>query len=403
MYNNIKTRHRGMSRGSSTSRRSGRGGFGGGRKNSAGVNPTVYVNKAAELTEEAPYQAAHRFSDFGLNQLLLERLAARGYQTPTPIQDEAIPVALTGRDVIGIAETGTGKTAAFLLPLLNKVCQNPRERVLIIAPTRELAVQIDDELRLFSAGLPIRSAICIGGMGFGAQLKALARSPQFIIGTPGRLKDHLRQRTLRLNDVANLVLDEADRMVEMGFIEDIRSLISELPTERQSLFFSATVMPEVRGLIDSFMRSPATISVKKRDTAANVDQDVIHYAGAFQKLTLLCDLLAKEEFSRVLIFGRTKRGVEKLSESLAERGFKSISIHGNKNQSQRQRALQDFKDGRVHILVATDVAARGLDIPDVSHVINFDTPENYADYIHRIGRTGRANKKGHALTFVSQL
>lgn len=373
---------------------------GSGGKRQGYINPNVYVNKSVDQPIEAAYAPIHQFTDFALAPAILERVTRRGYVTPTPIQDQAIPVALEGHDVIGIAETGTGKTAAFLLPILTKAVVDRAEKALIIVPTRELAVQIEEELRAFTAGLPIFSALCIGGGSMFSQLKALERRPQFIIGTPGRLKDHLNRGSLRLNDVQNLVVDEADRLVEMGFITDTRFIIARLPQERQSFFFSATIGPEIRHLIDQFMRNPQTISVKKRDTAATVDQDVVRYTDPFHKLTLLHELLIREEFKKVLIFGRTKHGVQKLADILAERGFSAVAIHGNKNQAQRQRALQDFKQDRAQIMVATDVAARGLDIPDVTHVINYEAPENYADYIHRIGRTGRANKKGSALTFV---
>lgn len=397
MYNNGKTRF--SRRPGSLGRRSGGGGNRGGKRSSF-INPDLYVNKATEQVAEAPYQATHQFSDFALAPQILERITRRGYVTPTPIQDESIPVALQGNDVIGIAETGTGKTAAFLLPILTKVVAARHERTLIIVPTRELAVQIEEELRAFAAGLPIFSALLIGGGSMHTQLRALERRPQFIIGTPGRLKDHVNRGSLRLHDVTNLVVDEADRLVEMGFITDTRFLISKLPKERQSFFFSATLGPEIRHLVNEFMHNPQTISVKKRDTSANVDQDVIRFTDPFHKLTLLHELLIREEFRKVLIFGRTKHGVQKLADILSERGFSAVAIHGNKNQGQRQRALQDFKQDRAQIMVATDVAARGLDIPDVTHVINYEAPENYADYIHRIGRTGRANKKGQALTFI---
>jgi len=398
MYNNIKTRHRGFS---------GRSGFANrprrfsAAKTSRGINPDLYVNKAVDQPIEVAYASTHRFSDFSLNSQLVDRIGHRGYMSPTPIQDQAIPLIMEGKDVIGIADTGSGKTAAFLLPLLHKLQADRNQKVLIIVPTRELAVQIEDEFKAFAQGLGLYSALCIGGNGFGNQVRALQRRPQCIIGTPGRLKDHLTRHTLSLGGVANLVVDEADHMVELGFIKDVRFLISQLPSNRQSLFFSATIMPEVRGLIDSFMNNPQTVSVKKRDTSANVDQDVIRFTNSFEKLTLLHDLLIHPESKKVLIFGRTKHGVEKLHLTLTERGFGSVSIHGNKNQAQRQRALNDFKENRAQVLVATDVAARGLDIPNVTHVINYDAPENYADYIHRIGRTGRADKKGKALTFVS--
>jgi len=396
MYNHLRSRPRGFG-----ARRS----FGANRRsvgNQKNINPTLFVNKAVDLTVQIPETITHRFSDFAFDQRLLQRVQDRGYLIPTPIQDKTIPLIMRGRDVIGIADTGTGKTAAFVLPLIHKFLQDRSQKVLIIVPTRELAVQIDEELKTFAQGLQIFSALCIGGCGYGSQINALRRRPQFIIGTPGRLKDHLSQRTLRLDDVNNLVLDEADRMVEMGFINDVTALIDQLPKSRQSLFFSATITPEVQQLIAAFTANPEAISVKNRETSQNVDQDVVHYAGPMQKLEILHDLLIKDEFKKVLIFGRTKHGVEKLNKVLVERGFKALPIHGNKSQSQRQRSLNDFKDNRAQILVATDVAARGLDIPNVTHVINYDVPENYSEYIHRIGRTGRADKKGQALTFVEK-
>ncbi len=398
MYNNIKTRQSRFSHGSRSGGRS-RGNFGG--KKTSSVNPNLYVNRAKDQIAHEEVIIKHKFTDFGLDQQIVDRVLRRGYETPTTVQDQAIPLAMAGRDVIGSADTGSGKTAAFVLPLLHKMVRDRNQKALIIVPTRELAVQIDDEIRLFSAGLGINTATIIGGAGFGNQLRMLQRRPQFVIGTPGRLKDHLNRKTLRIGDFSNLVLDEADRMVEMGFIDDIRTIVSMLPAHRQSLFFSATIMPEVRGLINSFMKDPASVSVKTRDTSENVDQDVVKFTDAYSKFTSLNDMLADEAFKKVLIFGRTKHGVEKLNDALLERGFKTVSIHGNKSQPQRQRALQDFKQDRATIMIATDVAARGLDIPNVSHVINYDAPDSYQDYIHRIGRTGRANNKGIALTFVS--
>jgi superfamily II DNA/RNA helicase len=380
-----------------------RGSFGGRTRRGApksNVDHNLYINKAVDFECQEAETIKHRFNDFSLSQIIVQQVDRRGFTVPTPIQDKAIPEIMAGRDVIGIADTGTGKTAAFLLPLLHKFNRDNSQRALIMVPTRELAVQICDELKEFTHGIPVRFALCIGGSGFGAQLNSLRNRPQFIIGTPGRLNDHLKRRTLYLGDVNNLIVDEADRMVEMGFIDDVRKLIKEMPLDRQSLFFSATITGQVQGLISTFAKNPVTISIKKRDTSQNVEQDIIHYTDQFHRMKLLHDLLSQEEFNKVLIFGRTKHGVEKLSIALNERGFNAVSIHGNKNQNQRQRSLEDFKHDRAKILVATDVAARGLDIPDVSHVINFDAPEHYADYIHRIGRTGRANKKGCALTFV---
>lgn len=364
------------------------------------IDETKFINRAEAPTETVIYQPKHRFSDFPLLSQLKINVAAKGYVTPTPIQDQAIPHLLAGRDLIGIANTGTGKTAAFLLPLIDKVSRDSRNRALIVAPTRELAVQINTELIAFTRGTGLLSALCIGGAGMHDQIRSLRRFPHFIIGTPGRLLDHVRQRNLNLSQVNNLVLDEADRMVDMGFIVDVRQLISLLPEARQSLFFSATISPQIDSLIKSFMNDPVTVSVKTGETAATIDQDIIRFRNKYEKIELLHEHLRQEGFDKVLIFCRTKRNVERLVTELEERGFKVTAIHGNKSQPQRQRALEDFKHGRSSILVATDVAARGLDIADISHVINFDAPENYDDYVHRIGRTGRAGQQGKALTFV---
>ncbi|KKU44073.1 MAG: ATP-dependent RNA helicase [Berkelbacteria bacterium GW2011_GWA2_46_7] len=396
MYNNTRTSRR-PSLGRSRTHRFG-------RRNSnpgtSGVHPSRYINKSVDLPIELPYAPTHSFDDFGLSNQIVERVIRRGYTTPTPIQDQAIPIVMAGDDVIGLADTGTGKTAVFLLPLIHRMLADRSQKALIIVPTRELAVQIDEELKEFAYGLPIYSAVCIGGNGYGHQDRSLQRRPQFVIGTPGRLKDHFERRTLHLSDVQNLVIDEADRLVDMGFIKDIRMLVGKLPLNRQTLFFSATMAPEVKDMVHSFLQSPQTISVKKRETSVNVDQDVIHFTDNFHKMTLLRELLGRDECKKVLIFGKTKHGVERLCDALIERGFSATSIHGNKSQSQRQRSLNEFKDNKTQILVATDVAARGLDIPNVTHVINFDLPQSYGDYIHRIGRTGRADQKGKALTFV---
>lgn len=393
MYGNVKSRRGGF--------RQGRSFNGSNRRSKSTIHSSQFINKAVEEIDQLPEVTRHQtFRDFSLDARILAAVERRGYQKPTPIQDAAIPLVIAGRDVIGVAETGTGKTAAFLLPILHHFLTGSNGCAFIVVPTRELAVQIEEELRSFARNFPVRSALCIGGAGFGSQLNALSRRPNFIIGTPGRLKDHLQRRTLPVNQVSHLVLDEADRMVEMGFIDDVRTLISALPTRRQSLFFSATITDEVRGLIAAFTENPEKVSVKRRETSQNVDQDVIRFTDQFHKLTLLHDLLVQQEVEKVLVFGRTKHGVEKLCNTLVERGFKAVSIHGNKTQTQRQRSLRDFKENRAQVLVATDVAARGLDIPNVTHVINYDAPENFADYVHRIGRTGRANNKGKAYTFV---
>ncbi len=358
------------------------------------------MNKAVIVEEQKPYIPTHQFSDFSIEESLKKNIAAKGYKIPTAIQDSAIPEVLRGRDVIGIANTGEGKTAAFLVPLINKMIKHPNQKVLVVVPTRELALQIDEEFMGFSRGLGIYSVLLVGGASIGMQVERLRRRVRMVIGTPGRIKDLIERGELRLEDFSNLVLDEADRMLDMGFINDIKFLIAKLPRERHTLFFSATFSREIEQLANSLLRDPLKISVKKHDTARNVEQDIVRVSSRDDKFATLCTLLKKPGFGKVLVFGRTKHGVEKLGISLNREGFKAASIHGNKSQPQRQHALKAFKDEKVQILVATDVAARGLDIPNVTHVINYELPQSYDDYVHRIGRTGRAGKGGTALTFV---
>jgi len=364
------------------------------------INPARFVNKAIITEKVEHFKPEHAFVDFKIEPKLKQAIVARGYDLPTPIQDRTIPHILQGVDVVGVANTGTGKTGAFLIPLINKVILNDKEQVLIIIPTRELAIQIDDELKALTKGMKIFSVVCVGGMSIGPQLRALRYRNNFIIGTPGRLKDLIERKMIRLAEFNTVVLDEADRMLDMGFVHDMRTVMAGMPKSRHTLFFSATIAGEVEKLIKEFLKEPVQISVKTRDTAQNVDQDVVRVRPGDNKLDLLHDLLNQKEFSKVLIFGRTKHGVEKLSKVLAAKGFKAESIHGNKNHSKRQQALGLFKKSHIQILVATDVAARGLDIPDVSHVINYDIPATHDDYVHRIGRTGRGDKKGRALTFI---
>lgn len=350
--------------------------------------------------DETPIHVTHTFADFGLHTTLLTNIKEKGYTTPTPIQDRAIPAIMSGSDVIGTAQTGTGKTAAFLLPLLHKIALDRNQRALIIAPTRELAYQIHMELRELSRGLSIRSAMLIGGANEWRQKNDLKLDPHVVVATPGRLKDFIQSRHIRLSGFRNVVLDEADRMVDIGFINDIKYFISLLPTDRLSLFFSATISGRVNEVLTAFVKNPVTVSVKTADAATTIRQDVVHVPSKDAKVEMLHDLLLKKEFEKVLIFGRTKWGVQRLSDELVRRGFQCEAIHGNKRQNQRQRTLDQFINNRIQILLATDVASRGLDIPDVTHVINYDLPETMEDYIHRIGRTGRANKSGIALTFV---
>lgn len=372
------------------------------KRQGAYINPEKFVNKAVAVAEEEIYVPKHKFVDFDLSDALKRNIIVKGYEFPTPIQDQSIPAVLEGKDLIGLANTGTGKTAAFLLPIINHLlAKGGRGQALIMAPTRELAVQIDEEFRAFARGLNLYSAICVGGANMQRQIQTLARHPQVVIGTPGRLKDLVQQRALKLGATNILVLDEADRMLDMGFIKDIQFLIDQLPKQRQSLCFSATITPPIERLINTMLVNPITVSVRTTETSDHVEQDVVRTQSKAEKFPVLVDMLKKPDFDKVLIFGETKWGVQKLADSLTKQGLRAEAIHGNKSQPQRQRALQAFKKNQVQFLVATDVAARGLDIPNVSHVINYDQPNTYEDYIHRIGRTGRAGNRGHALTFVS--
>ena len=363
------------------------------------IRAVEIINSAKSNTPKEVYAPKNGFSDFELEQQLKDNISAKNYSVPTPIQDQTIDHIINGRDVIGIANTGTGKTAAFLIPLINKVFLKKTEKVLIVAPTRELALQIREELRDFSKGLGIRSVLCIGGMSLWMQKNELKQNINFVIGTPGRIKDLIGERSLSLSSFHSVVLDEADRMVDIGFINDIKYFISLLPQNRQSLFFSATISGKVKEILNAFVKNPVTISVEKQATAENIEQKVIKI-GKHEKIDKLHDLLSQKEFEKVLVFGRTKWGMQKLTEELIRRGIRAAVIHGNKSQGQRQKALEQFKSNQISVLLATDVASRGLDIPNVSHVINFDMPASYDDYIHRIGRTGRAGKRGIALTFV---
>lgn len=357
-----------------------------------------FIKKAAPVSEQT-YTATNAFSDFDLHLSLHQSITSRGFSAPTAIQDQAIQHALEGRDVVGVANTGTGKTAAFLIPLINKLLNNPSQHVLITAPTRELALQIQNEFRQFTKGMKLYSALCIGGTPIYRQIKELDRNPHVIIGTPGRLKDLIERRKLRLEKCHSIVLDEVDRMVDMGFINDIKSILSNLPADRQSLFLTATIPRSVETIMHSFLTDPITVTVKTGETANNVEQDVVRVANG-NKDEKLHALLKEDRFEKILIFGETKRGVERLSKNLNEQGIRSVSIHGNKTQSQRQKALSQFRESSAWVMVATDVAARGLDIKDITHVINYDQPQTYDDYIHRIGRAGRADSPGMALTFV---
>ena len=370
-------------------------------QNYFGSDINLFIKKASgDGNEELTYIPHNTFADFQISTPLKANILNKGYSEPTPIQDQAIEPILQGRDLIGLANTGTGKTAAFLIPIIDRIFKDRQKKALIIAPTRELAIQINEELRSFTEGMRIYSALIIGGTNADRQIWNLRRNPHFVIGTPGRIKDLIQRRNLYLEDYSIFVLDEVDMMVDIGFIDDIKYFVSLLPVERQSLFFSATIPTKASELLRAFVNEPVTVSVKKQDTSENVDQDVIKVISREKKVDQLHDVLIKGGFEKVLVFGQTKHSIDRLHKELLFRGFKAGAIHGNKSQGARKRVLESFKQNEIQILLATDVASRGLDIPDVTHVINYELPESYDDYIHRIGRTGRANKKGVALTFI---
>ncbi len=363
------------------------------------IHPSKFV-KAAKPSVEQKYIAKHKFDDFKVDPLLHKNIVKKGFVIPSPIQDQSIPVGLEGHDVIGIANTGTGKTVAFAIPVLQRLLTNRSSRVLIMAPTRELAGQILDEIKTLCIGSGLHTALLIGGAKMGPQLRELAHNPQIVVGTPGRIKDHSEKKKLQLQKFDTVVLDEVDRMLDMGFVNDMRTILGKMKSERQSFFFSATMDDKVRTLIKEFSKDPKMISVKTGVTSDNVEQSIVQYKSNNEKIDLLHDILVNNRKGKMLIFDETKRGVNRLTKDLCARGFQADAIHGNKSQGQRQRALNKFKNNHVTILVATDVAARGIDVVDITHVINYETPQSYTDYVHRIGRAGRAGRTGHAMTFV---
>ena len=344
------------------------------------------------------------FPGLGIAEPILRALLAEGYSQPTPIQQQAMPVVLSGKDTLGLAQTGTGKTAAFALPLLQLLStghENRRPnmaRALILAPTRELAAQIGESLRVYGRFLHLRNAVIVGGVSQQAQMKALNAGVDILVATPGRLLDLEKQGCVRLDAVCHLVLDEADRMLDMGFIRDIRRIVGKLPPIRQSVMFSATMPPDVETLARSILREPVRIDISPpKRTADNIEQRVFHVAAG-DKRALLSSLLECQTMQRVLVFTRTKRGADRVARHLGSGGFKAEVIHGDKTQSARQRALERFRSGHANVLVATDIAARGIDVDDVTHVINFELPNEPESYVHRIGRTARAGANGIAIS-----
>jgi ATP-dependent RNA helicase RhlE len=377
-----------------------RGGNRGGKRRGEYIDPQRFIRPATiQLQEE--YVSKHRFIDFALDPILQANLMAKGFEVPSPIQDQTIALGLEGKDIIGIASTGTGKTAAFVLPIMQALISRQQTKSLIIAPTRELAQQIEQECRILGKGTGLTGALLIGGTSMGPQLRDLRANPRVVIGTPGRIKDHMERGTLKLEHFNLVVLDEVDRMLDMGFIIDVSHILKAMAPVRQSFFFSATMDPKVKTLIATFSNEPVTVSLKTSESSENVNQDIVRYMSPQDKMDKLHEILLKQEVAKVIVFDETQRSVEKLSNELIARGFSADAIHGGKSQGQRQRALDSFKASRTKILVATDVAARGIDVVDITHVINFTQPQSYQDYIHRIGRAGRAGRIGHALTFVN--
>ncbi len=345
------------------------------------------------------------FSQLGLAPELMRAVERAGYTTPTPIQEQAIPVALKGGDVLGCAQTGTGKTAGFALPLLQRLGRERKTspRALILAPTRELALQIGEAVRAFGAFLPLRSCVIFGGVGYDPQDQALRRGVDIVVATPGRLLDHLQRKTVRFDALEIVVFDEADRMLDMGFIQDIRRIVAVLPRQRQTMMFSATMPHAIRSLADDLLVDPTTITVAPPATTVAEVAQVSHPVDHSRKRALLIHLLGDSVMQRTIVFTRTKHGANHLAEHLTREGHTATALHSNKSQSARVRALADFREGKARVLVATDLASRGIDVPEVSHVVNFDVPNNYEAYVHRIGRTARAGALGCAISLVSEV
>jgi len=365
---------------------------------------TISIDKLiAKAVDSKPFNMFvddYEYSQFDITKVLKANAYEKGYEHPTKIQYEAIPEALKGRDILATASTGSGKTAAFLIPLIDKVVRDRTNRILIVVPTRELAMQIQNEFKSLSKNTGIKSVLIMGGNSMKMQIDILRRQPEFIIATPGRLKDLTNRGLIKLETINNVVLDEVDRMLDMGFIHDIKFIVSKLNRNRQSLFFSATANKKSTEIANTLLQNPVRVQIETQGPGKNVDQDVVRLQKNQNKFEVLKGLLQSEELEKVLVFTATRRGADNLSRKLGNNKIYVESLHGNKRQNQRTRIINKFKSGNVDVLVATDVASRGLDVDNISHVINYDMPQNYDDYIHRIGRTGRACKKGFALTFV---
>ncbi len=367
------------------------------------INIDQLTQKATQQPVKVAYEPARTFAEMPLNARLLNNISKKGFSKPTEIQDKTLEPLLKGRDLVGVAQTGTGKTGAFLIPLVNRLLSGKEHfRVLILAPTRELAVQIDEEFKSLTHGLKLYSNCFIGGTNVNRDLQKLQRRSHVIIGTPGRLLDLYQRRALKFADFDVLILDEFDRMLDMGFNKDVQRITAAMQKRKQTLLFSATVDRTQQGFIDRLLRNPLEVKVSNGEaTGKHIDQEIIKVEEGQDKFGMLKNLLEQPEFNKVLVFAETKRWVSRVNKKLRQSGFSADEIHGNKSQNYRQSALKKFSSGRIQILVATDVAARGLDVSDVSHVINYQLPASIDSYIHRIGRTGRAGKTGKAYTFIN--
>ncbi|MFI5228164.1 MAG: DEAD/DEAH box helicase [Gemmatimonadales bacterium] len=361
------------------------------------VTETIEAEGQADATDAAP-----AFDALGLSLVALRAVRDAGYETPTPIQAQAIPLVLNGRDVMGLAQTGTGKTAAFTLPIVDRLIDGPRRtRALVLTPTRELCVQVEESVHKYARHSDLSVVSVYGGVPLDPQQKKLRAGVDIVVATPGRLIDHLERQNVVFDDLEVLVLDEADRMLDMGFAPQINRIVAEVPSYRQTLLFSATMPPEVEALARKYLRKPVVVQVGRRSQAANTVTHAVYPVPRERKTALLAQLLGAAALDSVLVFTRTKHGADRVVRHLEREGIDAVAMHADKTQPQRTRALQDFKNGKVRVLVATDIAQRGLDITGITHVVNYDVPQQAEDYVHRIGRTGRAAREGDAFTFMA--
>lgn len=363
------------------------------------IDASLFIRKAV-LKDIVPYVAKNKFEDFNLPEKMLENMTHMNFNSPSPIQDEAIPVLINGSDVIGIAATGTGKTGAFLVPLIKGLVERKIRTGMVLCPTRELAEQVEGQFRRLTRDMKLYSFPIVGGSPIGKQMIELKKGLDMIVGTPGRVKDLMEKGRINMAEVDYIVLDEADRMLDMGFVDDMRLILGKMPEEKQGLFFSATFSPEIKSLCGAFLRNPVNITIPSVSAGERVDQDVIKYRGHDDRFEKLCEILKTPDAGKVIIFRETKRDTDHLADELINAGFSARAIHGDMRNTERKRALKDLTTGMAQIVIATDVAARGIDINDITHVINYDIPNNYETYVHRIGRTGRNNKAGIAFTFL---